>query len=261
MKLLISVRNLREARLAVTCHVDVVDLKEPDNGSLGAVSGSVANEVATQLAHRCPLSLALGEIVDVADTPDDSWHLSGFTYAKIGLAGCAPISNWQETWQGWCESIRTTAGPVAVAYADFRDCAAPHPQEVVSLALSSGAAAFLMDTYHKGSGNLLDFWNPEELQKLVAPLKDSGVPVALAGSLDLDAIRRLYTVAPDIVAVRGAACAGGNRVSRLSPRRIHQLQRVVQGTPQLRTSTNRWQAPRTEPGQVADKLAKNISEN
>jgi uncharacterized protein (UPF0264 family) len=47
--------------------------------------------------------------------------------------------------------------------------------------------------------------------------------VALAGSLDVAGIRRLRPLDPDIFAVRGAACRGGDRNGPVDPERVARL--------------------------------------
>ncbi|MEX0712176.1 MAG: (5-formylfuran-3-yl)methyl phosphate synthase, partial [Pirellulales bacterium] len=48
-KLLVSVRSLAEARLALAAGVDLIDLKEPARGSLGALDPAVARQIVRSL--------------------------------------------------------------------------------------------------------------------------------------------------------------------------------------------------------------------
>jgi uncharacterized protein (UPF0264 family) len=60
-----------------------------------------------------------------------------------------------------------------------------------------------------------------------ARLRQAGKLVALAGGLDCRSIASLRWIAPDIVAVRGAACVNGNRRSAIDLDRVAELSRVV----------------------------------
>ena len=51
--------------------------------------------------------------------------------------------------------------------------------------------------------------------------------LAVAGGLDLETIAALDRVAPDIVAVRGAACFDGDRRAAIDPVRVAELARAV----------------------------------
>ena len=59
--LLASVRSLAEARLALAGEVDVIDLKEPSAGALGAVPLDVARDVAG-LQPRPVVSATIGDV-------------------------------------------------------------------------------------------------------------------------------------------------------------------------------------------------------
>ena len=69
--LLISVRCPEEARVSLLHAIDVLDLKEPLEGALGAVSEAVIEKVL-QLVERVKLeqppklSLAMGELADLS---------------------------------------------------------------------------------------------------------------------------------------------------------------------------------------------------
>ena len=62
MKLLVSVIDADEARLAVAGGVDVVDVKNPAEGSLGAPAPGVIAQVRDVLPSDQPLSVALGDL-------------------------------------------------------------------------------------------------------------------------------------------------------------------------------------------------------
>lgn len=119
-RLLVSVRSLVEARLAVAAGVDLVDIKEPARGSLGAASLVTIRSIVEALADRAPLSCALGELIDVAHDPEHAPAPAvgiidqlaelppELAFAKLGLAG--------------------TIAPLAAAQAagNEREMAAPH---------------------------------------------------------------------------------------------------------------------------------------
>jgi uncharacterized protein (UPF0264 family) len=51
--------------------------------------------------------------------------------------------------------------------------------------------------------------------------------IALAGGLDLAAIVRLAPLAPDLFAVRGAACGGGDRHGRVECERVAAIVQAI----------------------------------
>jgi hypothetical protein len=96
--LLVSVRDVAEARLALAAGVDLLDVKEPRAGSLGAASNNVIHEVVRVVNGRVPTSAALGELVDfdldlARRLPDE------LIYAKLGLSGCRDLDGWAVRWK------------------------------------------------------------------------------------------------------------------------------------------------------------------
>ena len=63
---------------------------------------------------------------------------------------------------------------------------------------------------------------------MIDRVRDSGRFVALAGSLDVEAIRRLAPLAPDIFAVAVPRVAGGDRLGPIDPERVSILARAAE---------------------------------
>ena len=72
--------------------------------------------------------------------------------------------------------------------------------------LQLGRRALLVDTYEKTHGALLDYLPGRELARLIELARASELTVAVAGSLDAKSLPVVLSLAPDYVAVRGAAC-------------------------------------------------------
>lgn len=205
-RLLVSVRNVAEAMCAWEAGAALIDVKEPLRGSLGAADAGEIATVVEAVAGRVPVSAALGELVD---WPTQGVELPGqLSFAKLGLAGCSSSTDWLDRWSAALKSLPAGTKPVAVVYADWRTAQAPRPKDVLQAARQLGCAAALVDTYDKTQGGLLDHWPLADLTDFVAAARDAGLLVVLAGSLTLTTIPRVLPVAPDYIAVRGAACRG-----------------------------------------------------
>jgi uncharacterized protein (UPF0264 family) len=115
---------------------------------------------------------------------------------------------------------------VAVVYADWSKARAPRPDCVLEEARRLDCRAVLIDTFEKSAGNLLNHWPIEDLSIFVAEIRRRAMLAVLAGSLDRDAIGRVLPLAPDYIAVRGAACQG-RREGSLDYQRVCSLVRQV----------------------------------
>lgn len=227
--LLVSVRDAEEARLALAAGVDLIDVKEPQHGSLGAAGSRVVGEVAAVVAGRKPLSVALGEILDADPDAIHAAYVSGVQYAKWGLAGVARRPDWRETWQAAMARLPRGVVPVAVVYADWPSAGAPPPPDVLKAAVQFGCGAVLIDTFDKGRGPLVDMWPPAEIRQFTAQIQAAGLLAVVAGSLSPENIPVILDCAPDYVAVRGAACSDGGREGHIDPLRLAGLMALVRG--------------------------------
>jgi uncharacterized protein (UPF0264 family) len=218
-RLLISVRSAAEAIAALEGGADLIDVKEPSRGPLGAADRNVMEDVVLAVRGRAPVSVALGEWGQYSAGPLPA----GVSFAKWGLSGLADSA------AGAIPRIREYKGgaqPVLVAYADHERAHSPPLEMLVQAACELRFPAFLIDTAVKDGTTLLHYVKPLALAQLRSRLALSAVRVAFAGSLGVDAIRGLLPLAPDWFAVRGAACVGG-RGGRVTAGRVRQLRRLI----------------------------------
>ncbi len=218
--LLVSVRNGPEADAALAGGANVIDVKEPSHGSLGMAQPQVIDSVLKQVNARAPVSAAMGEIGDERK----SIPTEGLAYIKIGLAR-AP-----QDWQSQLQQRFQAAGqakPVVVAYADHRDAGAPPVHEVLAWGRQHAAAGLLVDTAGKACRHLFDYLDPQQVCDLIVAAHNANMFIALAGSLNGNAFEQAVKLRPDIVAVRGAACVGGDRNLPIDQSRVASLARLI----------------------------------
>lgn len=212
-RLLVSVRSAPEARAALAGGAAIIDVKEPDRGPLGRAHVATWRAVRAAVPARTPVSVALGELRDWGHPPTRPDY-DGIAYRKLGLAGAG--RHWQNDWA----AVRRAPGPgwIAVAYADWEAAGSPRPDEVLEAAIETGCAGLLIDTWDKRQRA-----EPGPLPDWIERARGAGLLVALAGGLDEDALRRLAPLRPDVFAVRGAACTGGDRLAAIDPHRVARL--------------------------------------
>jgi uncharacterized protein (UPF0264 family) len=219
------VRSGEEAEIAVAGGADLIDIKEPRSGSLGAADPFVWVEVLQVVAGSVPVSVALGELVDRHE-PLALDCMSGIRFAKLGLAGCKNVPQWREAWLAAMRQLPAPARPVAVLYADSVAAQAPGIEEILPLAAEVGAPYLLIDTFDKRRGNLLAHFTFDDLAQLASRAARYNIGLVLAGSLDAPAIGQLAPLSPAYFAVRGAAC-GGERTQTIELARVKRLVELV----------------------------------
>lgn len=223
-RLLVSVRGVEEAAIALEAGVHLLDVKEPLRGPLGAADFDVIRGVIQCTDDRVPISAALGELCewDEAALPRLAELRCNLRFAKFGLAGAAKLANWREALLRVWDAVPNRTSLVAVVYADWRAAAAPRPSEVLLAARHPRCAAVLLDTWDKSAGDLLAHWPVTKIAELINVTQSLKLLSVVGGSLDETAIRRLDNFTPDYFAVRGAACVGG-RGGQLDAQRIGRL--------------------------------------
>ena len=209
-RLLVSVRSLHEARLAAEAGAHLIDLKEPRHGSLGRVGFEVARSISEALAHRRPLSMALGELADYHECEHRVGHSipPGIVFAKLGLAHCAGVPDWPARWRKANQALPLECQAVAVIYADWRQAAAPCPGSILDEAVANGCRALLIDTWNKAAGDLFAHFASTEIEELLRRARQDGLITVLAGSLSMANVAEPLKLSPDYLAVRGAVCDG-----------------------------------------------------
>jgi uncharacterized protein (UPF0264 family) len=224
--LLVSVRSAAEAAVALRGGATLIDVKEPRHGSLGRASAEQWREVARSVAGRVPVSVACGELLEDMLAPSTA-ELTSVTYVKCGLAGCGVFQEWPCRWTAWLRQLPREIHPVAVAYADWQRAVAPPPEQVLHWAVRLGCRAMLWDTHTKDGSCLLDHVSLTALYELTNTARQQGLLVVLAGSLTLRNVPALLPLAPDYLAVRGAAC-GGNRQGVVRQHLVEQLVKALE---------------------------------
>ncbi|MBW3542589.1 MAG: (5-formylfuran-3-yl)methyl phosphate synthase [Planctomycetes bacterium] len=261
-----SVRSAAEARAAVAGGCDILDVKEPRRGSLGmADTATIADvlAVARERQPAWPVTAALGETTEwltgsdpfaahpsanprqrpstkgsdplgeevAQGSVDVAAVLPGLACVKLGTAGLGTSRDWTASWRRIRDRIETAAGQrlrwIAVAYADWQNIEAPSPEAVISAAIETGCVGVLFDTFDKGGGTLFQRLEPKQLATWIVALRREFLLTALAGGLTADDIAIACEVAPDVIAVRSAACTGG-RTGKVSPHAVARLRTAIE---------------------------------
>jgi (5-formylfuran-3-yl)methyl phosphate synthase len=207
---LVSVRDEAEAEIAFGARADIIDLKEPAHGALGAVGHDRTRAILSAIAGRATVSATIGDLPMVADTIRHAvlaCAALGVDYVKFGLF---PDGNAQAC----LEELRPVARSARLIVVVFADRL---PQfDAVAAAADMGAAGIMLDTAGKSSGSLRDHVDLRTLAQFVTRAKAQGLGVGLAGSLSALDVPKLLALGPDLLGFRGALCHA-SRSSSLNP--------------------------------------------
>ncbi|MBA3313104.1 MAG: (5-formylfuran-3-yl)methyl phosphate synthase [Planctomycetota bacterium] len=235
-KLLVSVRSPEEAQAAITGGCDLLDIKEPNRGSLGAADPQTIAAICGAvggLQAPPPISVALGELNEWPEERPVPPLPTNVEYVKLGLSRSHQRADWPKRWQLLRRRVEEASGRkiswIAVHYADPQ-AGSPPLDDVLQAALEAGCAGLLVDTFQKGDKRLLDLIDVAALRNLRQRAQTAAMTFAVAGSLRTQDLWAITNVSPDIIAVRGAVCRGGSRTAGVSEDAVrafrHELDRV-----------------------------------
>lgn len=219
MKLLVSILGADEVSEAISGGADIIDVKNPKEGSLGAAPPWIVREVLAAVGSRTETSCAIGDLPNLPGTA--SLAAAGAaalspTYVKLGLLGTHSDDQANTLLADVVRatrSVSTSVKVVACSYADWKLVGCVCPLHLPQIASSAHADGVLIDTINKDGRSLLDFLSLPDLTQFVRDARRSGLMSALAGSLRESQAPSIASCDPDVVAIRTAACSRGDRTS------------------------------------------------
>ena len=214
MILMVSVQDLDEATHALRGGADIVDVKNLQEALVGSAEPQIVKQVRDTVPGPHHASVTLGVVPNQAGTVAMAAYAAGVldaTSVKVGFMK----SEYEEAVEVLVASRRALEGfetkLIGSLFADNHLYDGLEPRRMVELAKDSQCDGFLIDTLTKDGRNLFDFLSEEELRDIVYEGKLLGMSTALSGHLRIDDLDELARINPDIVGVRGAVCARGDR--------------------------------------------------
>jgi uncharacterized protein (UPF0264 family) len=218
MEILASIRSIDEIEEAVRGGADIIDLKNPAEGSLGAAAPWDIQYIKKRYPDQT-LSAAIGDFPNLPNTAALAAYgaaVAGADYVKIGLLGLhTPIDALKimKNVVKAVKSVRSDIFVVGAGYADFGKVNSIDPMELPKVIKDSKADIAMIDTAIKDGSTLFSYFNESILRSFVESCHIYGIKAALAGTLSIDHIPLLKKIRPDVIGFRTALCGDGNRIS------------------------------------------------
>jgi (5-formylfuran-3-yl)methyl phosphate synthase len=219
--LLASVTGPAEAEIAVAHGADIIDLKDPAKGALGALDAAAVRSTVAAIAGRRPVSAVTGDLPMqplIIYGAVEAMAATGADYVKIGLF---PDKQREDC----IRALEPLARRIKIVGVMFADNGAD--ASLVSLMAQSGFAGAMLDTARKGQGRLLDHADVTSLGAFVRACRDHGLLSGLAGSLEAPDVPRLLLLAPEYLGFRGALCAAHDRKGGLDPAAVSLIRGLI----------------------------------
>jgi uncharacterized protein (UPF0264 family) len=223
--LLASVRDAAEAELAIGAGADIIDLKDPEQGALGALSPRGIAACLQQIAARAPVSATIGDLLlegqAVCQAVSNVARL-GVDYVKLGVFPGRETARCLQSLEPAAAQTRLIVVLFADAMPDF---------DAIETAARIGAQGVMFDTLGKRSGSLPDHMSYIALAGHIAATKAEGLIVGVAGSLRAKHVPGLLALEPDLLGFRGALCLDGDRGNALDASRLAAIRALIPDSP------------------------------
>lgn len=236
MKLLISPSDEKEALEAIAGGVDIIDVKNPKEGALGASFPWTIRRIREIAPEGVEVSCTIGDLPNLPGSVSLAAlgaAATGVNYVKVGLGGVRTkedavflLQNAVKAAKDYDSSIKV----VATGYADAKRIGSVNPLLIPEIADKANADVAMVDTAVKDGKNLFTFLTIDQLRLIVNEAHNRSLLTALAGSLRKEQIPRVRELDADIVGLRGAACTNGDRVNgRIRRETVRELADIVRG--------------------------------
>ena len=230
-QLLISVKNVAEAMVALEAGVDIIDLKDPSVGALGALGVYETRQIIQAMRERKTIDLNAPNPTLISATVGEQ-HIDlneliyeiqtrstlGVDLIKIAVSELFYAENFLSQMQS------LTRGGVKVVAVFFAD----RPVDLTLLVTLKKIGFFgaMLDTQTKQQ-NLLQVQTNRDLQIFTQICHENELQSGLAGSLQTQHIENLIQFNPTYIGFRGGVCEDLARENNLCCAKVIEINRLL----------------------------------
>ena len=234
MKLLVSVIDLEEAEDVILSGCDILDIKNPKEGALGASHPVLIKKIIEYVNGKVEVSATIGDLPNLPGTASLAAlgaSILGVNCIKAGLYGVRKVDeaiNLARSIVSAVKEFNPKVKVIACGYGDARYIGSIKPSLIPEVAYKSGADGVLIDLKSKGGKCLFDYLSREEVSYIVRKVHDYGLSIALAGGLSIKHVKILRELGVDIMGVRRSVCHSNTWLnSRISRSKVMELYRAI----------------------------------
>lgn len=228
-KLLISVNSVEEALIALNAGVDIIDLKNPNVGALGALDLDTSLQILQKVQQYKQLNT--DQILPLTSATVGEGHADLDALVKAidaRVRMCVDIIKIAVS-----DLFNNPECMINIAKAQgIKLIAVFFADQTIDLTLlgklkDSGFYGAMIDT-HKKQQNLLEICTLSALQRFTQVCEVNGLKSGLAGSLKTQHIEDLVVINPSYIGFRGGVCTNESRVNGLVRHKVITAKEVLQ---------------------------------
>ena len=222
---LASIKNIDEAKKIINSDIDIVDLKNVDDGALGFVGLNFIKKARLILGQQ-KISVTLGN-----DFNPNNKHIismlpkiisKNIEYVKIGLFD----KNMIEQHKILLKKISFfKTKPICVLFADRT-----FDLNIIKKIIDIGYKGVMIDTFEKNFKSVTDILDYSEIKQFVLIAKKNKSICGLSGSLRINDIGLLKKLNPDFLGFRGQLCSNNHDRSEIDIKLLEQVAVTIKST-------------------------------
>jgi uncharacterized protein (UPF0264 family) len=240
LKLLVSPKNEKEAAEAIAGGADIIDVKNPNEGPLGANFPWIIKRIRQITPANIEVSCTIGEAPNLPGSitlASLGAAATGVNYIKAGFYGLKTLEeavylmrNVTKAAKDYNPAIKV----VASGYADAARISTVDPLLVPKIAHEAQADIAMLDTAIKDRKSLFYFLSKPQLRHFVETAHGYGLQAALAGSLQKQDLPEVYELGADVAGVRGAVCTLRDRVNgQITREKVQEFVKIIKRAEKL----------------------------
>ena len=212
---LASVTSVEEARVALAGGADIIDMKNPRSGALGALPLNTIAATVKSINHKTQTSATTGDLkADSGCIPDAvrAMHATGVDFIKTGFF------HGSGSFIDLIDSLKPEASfckLIAVLFADQ-----PLDMSLLPRLAEAGFHGVMLDTASKQGMGLRASLSDSKISQFVQSCRQLGLVSGLAGQLTTQDIHPLMQMTPDYLGFRSALCKQHQRTRAISARAV-----------------------------------------
>lgn len=230
-KFLISVTSIEEAMVAIECGADIIDLKDPVQGALGALSLDKVETIvafvgALNERDKKTISATIGDLPMIPTLIAKRVSALSKTKVDIIKIGFFQDDAGLPDYQTCLEVLKpfTGSGVLLIAVLFFEQS---YPEWLIDAIINAGFHGVMFDTANKNGKTFIDYYLIEELKKTSEIIQAENLLFGLAGSLHLQHLPMIKKIEPDYAGFRGGVCVNHQRVSKLDRIKIQEIRKLL----------------------------------
>lgn len=226
-KLLVSVTSVEEAQLALENGVDMIDLKAPAQGALGALPLEDVREI-THYVHTQSQFGTRSVSATIGDLPMDAaliyQRVLEVASAKPDIVkiGFFEADDYQSCLDVLKPLARSGMKLIAVFFAEYH-----YPENLIAAIADAGFYGLMIDTAHKNGETFMRYISAEKMKVLSAHIQERGLVFGLAGSLRIEHVAQVKRYSPAYIGFRGGVSMHLQRSMQLDAEKVRAVSKAM----------------------------------